>query len=138
MNNKARSFVTIMLVIAITALLLRIAVEQVIRVSSVQNESNATSTLKLVATALENYSKDHGGNFPANVLDLTKTNPAYIDKDYVTQSPVKGYIFSCPRMDASGYSCYASPTHCGLTGSKIYNVTTGGLSVSEDCSVKKE
>jgi len=138
MNNKARSFVIIMLVIAIVALLLRVAIEQVIKGSSAQNESNATSTLKLVATALENYAKDHAGNFPSSVSALTQTSPAYIDKDYVTQSPAKGYIFSCPRLDASGYSCYASPTHCGLSGSKIYHVTTGGLSVSEDCSVKKE
>ena len=138
MNNKARSFVTIMLVIAITTLLLRIAIEQVIRVSSAQNESNATSTLKLVSTALENYAKDHAGSFPVSVSALTQTSPAYIDKDYVSQSPIKGYIFSCPRMDVSGYSCYASPTSCGLTGTKIFNVTTGGLSVSEDCSVKKE
>ncbi len=137
-NNKARSFVTIMLVIAITALLLRVAIEQVIIINVTQNESNAQATLKLMATALENYAKNNSGSFPVSLLALTRTNPSYIDRDYVEQSPFKGYNYTCPRLEASGYNCYASPTHCNITGGKIFNITTGGLFVSEDCSIRKE
>ena len=137
-DNKARSFVTIMLVIAITALFLRIAIEQIIRFNIAQNESSASANLKLMATALENFAKNHSGVFPQSISILTQTNPAYLDMDYVGQSPLKGYNYTCPRLDASGYNCYASPTYCSLTGGKIFNITTGGLFVSEDCSVKKE
>jgi len=137
-NNKGRNFIALMLVIAITALLLRITIDQVISINVTQNESNASANLKLIATAIENYAKNHSGTFPTSISSLTQTDPAYLDRDYVGQSPVKGYNYSCSRLATSGYSCYASPTHCNLTGKKIYNITTGGLLLSEDCSVKKE
>jgi hypothetical protein len=137
-NTKARSFVTLMVVIAVTAFTLRFAIEQVIRTNITQNESNASATLKLIATALENFAKNNSGKFPESLALLTKTSPAYLDKDYVGLSPMKGYIYTCPKLDNSGYSCYASPTHCNLTGKKIYNITTGGLFVTEECSEKKE
>ena len=58
-NTKARSFVTLMVVIAVTAFTLRFAIEQVIRTNITQNESNASATLKLIATALENFAKNN-------------------------------------------------------------------------------
>ena len=128
-THKGRSFVTLMLIIAITALLLRIAIEQVIRFNVAQNESNAQANMKLMSTAFENYAKDHLGRYPESVLALTQASPQYIDKDYIEFSPLKGYNYTCPRLDDSGYNCYASHTHCNLSGGKIFNITTGGLFV---------
>ena len=137
-NNKGRNFIALMLVIAFTALLLRITIDQVISINVTQNESNASANLKLIATAIENYAKNHSGTFPTSISSLTQTDPAYLDRDYVGLAPLKGYNYTCPRLDASGYNCYASPTHCSLSGGKIFNISTGALFVSEDCSVKKE
>ena len=137
-RDHGRSFVTIMLVIGVVALALRIGLEQIVKTNIVSNESSASATLKLISTALENYAKNNANAFPTSIAALTQTNPAYLDKDYTLNSSVQGYVFSCVRLDAAGYSCYAAPTHCNLTGNKIFNVTTGGLFVSEECSVKKE
>ncbi|MFH0762371.1 MAG: type II secretion system protein [Candidatus Omnitrophota bacterium] len=137
MNNKAKSFVTIMVVIAISALLLRIAIDKVMKLTLAQNESGAAASLKLISTALQNYASDHNGFFPANFSELIQAVPAYLDKDYLNFSPIKGYQYVCPRLEGDGYTCRALPVKCGLTGSLIYTVTTGGLMVSEECKIKE-
>lgn len=138
MNNiKARSFVVIMIVIAMSALVLRMLMGWFINMNIAQNESNAQSTLKLISAALENYSKDNQGVYPVQFSVLTESKPPYLDKDYIKQSPVKGYDYDCTRLDATGYSCYAFPTRCKLTGMVAFSVTTGNLLISEDCDKKE-
>lgn len=126
-----------MVIIAISSLTLRIAIEQIIRINIAQNESNAQTTLKLISAALENYAKDHLGAYPDKSSLLNQDNPRYLDKDYLAESPAKGYDYSCSRLESSGYSCAANPVKCNLTGKMTYTVTTGGLIVSEEC-IKKE
>ena len=77
-KRDGRSFVTIMMVIAVAALLLRTTVEQIIKINIEQNESDALSTLKLISTALENYAKDHRGAYPLDLGALTGTSPRYL------------------------------------------------------------
>ncbi|MDD2680321.1 MAG: hypothetical protein PHO03_05955 [Candidatus Omnitrophica bacterium] len=132
-DKKARSFVVIMIVIALSALLLRVIPDKAISLTCSQNESNAQSTLRLISTALENYAKDNRGAYPDKVSVLTQSSPAYLDRDYVKQSPIKGYTYNCSRLDAGGYSCQALPTRCKLTGKIVFTVTTGSLLISEDC-----
>ncbi len=132
-DSEGRSFVTIMIIIALSSLLLRITIERIIKINIEQNESNTQVTLKLVSAALENYSKDNHGFFPATLSLLTKTNPAYLDKDYIASSPIKGYNYVCSKMDPAGYNCSASPSKCNITGKMDFNITTGGLFVSERC-----
>ena len=133
---RAKSFVTIMIVIALSALLLRITIEQVMRLTISQNESNALSTLKLISTSLENYAKDRQGHYPTNLTFLTSATPPYLDKDYITKFPVRGYTFNCARLGETGYSCVAQPTKCRLTANQVYTVTTGGSLTDEDCFKK--
>lgn len=137
-DNRARSFVTIMIIIGIFSLILRVAIEQIIKINIAQNESDASATLKLLSTALENYAQNNHGVFPQNIAVLTQSRPAYLDKDYVVSSPMKGYNYSCPRIEPSGYSCYAGPTRCKLSGNMVYTITSGGLLVSEECSRKEQ
>jgi type II secretory pathway pseudopilin PulG len=136
-NIEGRSFVAIMIVIAVSALFLRIAIEQIIRINIIQNESNAQATLKLISAALENYAKDHLGAFPENFSLLIQTNPPYLEKNYISESPIKGYSYSCSRLEASSYGCSAVPVKCDLSGKKTYTVSTGGVFVLEECSKKE-
>ena len=123
----------IMVVIALTALALRMIISEIINVTSAQNEASAQSTLKLISTALENYAKNNQGVYPLKISVLTQSQPSYLDKDYIKQSPVKGYIYNCSRLDATGYSCSAFPARCKLTGKTVFTVTTGSLLISEGC-----
>ena len=133
MNTRAKSFVVIMIVISLSLLFLRIIAEKIINITCIQNESNAQSTLRLISAALENYAKDNQGVYPGKVSVLVEAKPAYLDRDYITQPPVKGYTYNCSRLDASGYNCYAFPLRCGLTGKTAFTVTTGSLLISENC-----
>ena len=137
MNKRAKSFVTIMIVTAITALVLRVVIKQIIKVTITQNESDASATIKLISASLENYAKDNRGVYPAKLSVLAENKPAYLDKDYIKISPLRGYNYDCSRLDSSGYSCSASPVSCGLTGKMIYTVITGGSLISEECSKKE-
>jgi len=133
----ARSFVLIMIIIALASLILRIAIDKIMQVSIAQNESVAQSNLKLISTALENYAKVNHGVFSPNLATLINTTPPFLDKDYIAQPVIKGYNYSCPVLDASTYSCVAAPGKCRITGRKIYTVTTGGSLSYEDCSTKE-
>lgn len=136
-DAKGLSFITLMVIIALCSLLLRFALERIIKINITQNESNAQTSLKLISAALESYAKDHLGAYPESLSILIQENPSYLDKDYLNESPVKGYVYNCSRLDASGYNCSAVPSKCNLTGRMIYSVSTGGLITFEECKRKE-
>lgn len=136
-NRKARSFVVIMIVISLAALILRVAIVQFINFSIIQNEANAVETLKLITTAIENYAKDHLGVFPTSLEALIQNKPAYIEKEYIDLSSTKGYNFFCMSLESSGYTCSATPVRCNLNGRKSFIITTGQAITTEDCGKKE-
>ncbi|MBI4707897.1 MAG: type II secretion system protein [Candidatus Omnitrophica bacterium] len=135
-NKKGLSFITLMIIIALCALVLRFAIEQIVRSNIAHNESNALPTLRLISAALESYARDNHGAYPTSITLLTQSQPAYLDKDYTAQPPLKGYNFGCLRLEAQGYICSASPVQCNVTGKKEYTISTGGLLVTEGCDQK--
>ena len=135
-NRKAKSFVTIMVVVAISALLLRLAIHKIIIYNIEQNQVSAQVNLKLFSTALENYAKDNNGAYPTDIDQLTKSKPVYLERDYLDASSVRGYEYDCPRLDLSGYNCTAAPVSCKLTGKMVYAMSTGGLIIAESCDKK--
>ena len=135
MQNKAgRSFVGIMVLIAILALTIRIAIERIIEFTAAQNESSASGTLKSISIAIENFSRNNKGAYPASLTLLIQAKPAYLDKDYIAASPIKGYLYNCPKLDSTGYICSAVPVNCRLTGKTNYTISTGSLFFSEECA----
>ncbi len=134
-NSNGKSFLTIILIIAFAAIALKFLTLQFLKITIEQNQDSAQETLKLFSTAIENFAKDHNGAYPAAISELLKNQPAYIDRDYITNpSNKKGYIYACPRMEPAGYRCLATPVRCGLTGKRSYQVTTGGAFLVEDCA----
>jgi len=136
-NNKARSFVTIMVVVAISVLLLRLGLQRIIVYQIQQNQLLAQVNLKLFSTAMENYAKDNKNVYPVSIDLLTKHDPVYLERDYLAATSLRGYEYDCQRLDVDGYSCTASPVNCKLTGKMIYAVSTGGLIISQNCDESK-
>ena len=123
-----------MIVIALSALLLRVVIEKFLTYSIFQNESAASQTLKYISVAMENYARDKG-EYPKDFFSLTQSKPAYyLDKNYIALSPLKGYVYACPKLEATGYICNAEPYKCKLTGNTNYSISTGNLFVSERCA----
>lgn len=135
-NCKARSFVTIMIIVALSALLLRLAAHKLIVYNIEQNQLVAQMNLKLLSTALENYAKDNKNLYPENIDLLTKSKPVYLEKDYLAVPSLRGYEYDCQRLDAGGYNCSATPLDCKFSGKMIYSVSTGGLIIAESCDKK--
>lgn len=135
-NRKARSFVTIMVITALVALVLRQAIHKIIIYNIEKNQQLAQVNLKLLSTALENYAKDNKGAYPANISQLTKNNPPYLERDYLAAAYIRGYEYDCARLDATGYNCSASPVNCRFSGKMVYAVSTGGLIITESCDKK--
>ena len=132
-----RSFVAIMIAIAISALAIRIAAERFIEFTIAQNESFASGTLKSISVALENFARNNKGAYPADFTLLTQSKPVYLAKNYIAISPVRGYIYNCPKLDSTGYICNAIPMNCRLTGKTNYTISTGSLFFSEECGKKE-
>ena len=109
-NCRAKSFVTIMVVVAISALLLRLGLHRIIIYRIQQNQLLAQINLKLFSTAMENYAKDNKNVYPVNMDLLTKSNPVYLQRDYLAETSLRGYEYDCQRLDAAGYSCRCRPT----------------------------
>jgi len=135
-NQKARSFVTIMIVVALSALLLRLAIHKIIIYNIEQNQVLAQINLKLLSTALENYAKDNKNQYPENIDALTKKTPVYLERNYLAVPSVRGYEYDCQRLDPGGYNCSATPLDCKFTGKMVYSVSTGGLVIAESCDKK--
>ncbi len=127
----------IMIVIAMAALVLRIAIVQFFNIRISQNEAGAVETLKLISTAIENYAKDHSGVFPVSLAALVESSPAYIGKEYASLAEEKGYNFNCLRLETSGYTCSASPSRCNYSGRKNFIITTGQAMTAEVCANKE-
>ncbi len=135
-NLKARSFVSIMIVVAFSVLLLRLGLHRIIVYQIQQNQLLAQINLKLFSTAMENYAKDNKNLYPVSMDLLTKSDPVYLQKDYLAATSIRGYEYDCQRLDAAGYSCTAAPVNCQLSGKMIYVVSTGGLIMAENCDNK--
>ena len=125
-----------MIVLAISALLLRLGLHRIIVYQIQQNQLWAQVNLKLFSTAMENYAKDNKNVYPVSIDLLTKSTPVYLDKDYLAVASLRGYEYDCQRLDALGYSCTASPVNCQLNGKMIYTVSTGGLIMAQSCDKK--
>ncbi len=113
----------------------KITIDSLIKKNISYNESKVQETLKRISTALENYARDYLGIFPANLSDLVQAQPPYLDRDYVAQSPIEGYIYSYSRLAPSDYSCSAVPVKVGSTGTmgnRSFHITTGGIMESVD------
>lgn len=136
-NNKAKSFVTIMIVIAVVALSVRVLAERLIKFDISQNESIAQETLKLISAALENFAKDNRDRYPGTFALLTQPKPPYLDKNYIALSPFKGYVYACSRLEPTGYNCSATPWQCKVMGKTVFSVSTGGVLAQEPCGSKE-
>ncbi len=112
-------------------LLAAIAIPNLLKARLAANESGAKGTLRTISIAVETYRAVNKENFPFNESDLTSTQPPYLSQSYNNKT-VYGYIFF-EDFYPNGYKIIAKPEKCGVTGTKVFTLETGGVLNSKDC-----
>ena len=119
------TFVEIMIVVAIIALLAAIAIPTLLRARMSSNDALAKATLRAISTAAESFGTSNNGLYPLDMNSLTTPQPPYLNTNYVGGA-IAGYVYT-DTMTSSGYSIVATPVSVGSTGSAKETITTGGV-----------
>ena len=133
--RKGFTLVEIMVVVAIIAVLVSLAIPNVLRARMTANESAAKANIQSIATAYETYANSNNGSYPVSQAALLpaslggSANPPYLHAAYDGQT-ISGYIYSLTFNSTSTYTITATPSSCGTTGSITYSITNSVLSQS--------
>ncbi|MFA4889551.1 MAG: hypothetical protein WC628_08290 [Candidatus Omnitrophota bacterium] len=120
--------------ILILALLAAIAIPNLLRARLNANESQAAENLRVVSTAIETYRAANNGAYPLSEDNLVTSDKPYLSKIFNNET-VYGYIYS-EELRSDGYRIVAAPVNCGVTGSKIFTMDSGGALSTKECGNK--
>jgi len=115
--------VEIMIVVAIIALLAAIAIPNLLRSRIQAQEATAQASLKLIASALENYGAINS-DYPTTTTALMGVTPPYLSVDYFTGT-YNGYTYT-NSLASYSYLITAFPT-TGQPTMASFTITTGGI-----------
>mgnify|MGYP001562213331 CR=1 FL=1 len=116
--KKAFTLIEIMVVVAIVAILITIAVPNILRARVVANEGAAIANLKTLASACQSYHIDNQ-KYPANLLDLSTATPPYID-NVLGSGQKQGYQFDYNSVDSDHFTVNANSINTGLLKGRYF------------------
>ena len=126
-GRKGFTLVEIMIVVAIIALLAAIAIPNLLRARHNANEAAAIGGVRTISTAAESFrAAQTPPTYPANLAALGAAVPPYIDNTLAAGTK-QGYTFVYALANANQYTCTASPTQVGVTGTRVFFVNETGV-----------
>ena len=123
-----------LVILAILAILVAIAIPDLLRAKASANEALAQSSLKAFSSSAEYFVTMHEGQYPLQETDL-KTASLELP---LNGRIVAGYKYSV-QLQASGYEVSAAPVTCGTTGMNIFHLKSGlGGVVKMPCQASEQ
>lgn len=116
-------------VVPILLLITAIAIPNFARARLLANEAVAQSLVKNISGAIENYASLNKGNYPVSEYDLKYPPGSAVSYNNKT---INGYNYSL-NLHSDSYGIVASPEKCGISGTKVFIVETGGKITEKDC-----
>lgn len=125
------TLVEIMIVLSIVAILLTLAIPNLLRSRIVVNETAALANLKTISDASQLYYINQG-NYPEGLLSLAESNIPYID-DTLASGEKQGYEFIYNLIDTQHFTINANPLPQALfKGRYFYTDETGIIRAKKD------
>lgn len=123
-NQNGFTLIELMVVVAIIALLATIAIPNLMKARMQANEASAQSTLKAIASSLENYYALNN-QYPDDTTSLVGATPPYLNVDYFVPTGRNGYSYIA-GLGSFSYEITAVPINSSL-GTHSYTISTGSV-----------
>ncbi|MBI3318308.1 MAG: hypothetical protein HYZ90_04050 [Candidatus Omnitrophica bacterium] len=121
-----------MIVVAVVALLVAIAIPNLLRARHNANESTAVEAMRAFSTALESFrAAQTPPTYPVVARSLSAANPTYLPASLTSATTPgtarQGYYFTYTFISADSYAVQAAPAAAGTTGSRRFYVDETGV-----------
>ncbi len=125
--RRGFTLLEITIVVSIIALLTAFAVPSYLRSRINSAETSAIASCRTINVGCQSF---YGANparaYPANLADLTATNPPYLDA-ILGGGTKQGYQFVYTQLDAQHFEVRGSPVTPGVTGARFFYVDQTGV-----------
>jgi len=122
-RNRGFTLIELMIVVAILAIIMSIAIPNLLRSRVQSNESAAIQNLRTVVSAQVMYQSSFNA-FAMTFDDLTDAFPSFLDGDWV---PAKGGYNFVLDGDGNTFSVNANAKSYGVTGNRGYFTDVTGV-----------
>ena len=123
------TLIELMLVVTIIAILLGIAVPNMLRSKAQANETSAIGDLRVIAAGQISYQSEKYtyGDWDALTSETDGDGTGFLTKGWVEGRQKAGYIFNMPLVNNMTFVCFAAPVAAGNTGVNYFRVDPTGI-----------
>lgn len=126
--RRGLTLVEVLIVVSVIAMLVAIAVPNLMRAKHNANETAALSGLRTLSTALEAFrGAQSPQNYPTDLSQLSRSNPSYVPSSLTRRASRQGYLYLYVRTSPDAYDLQAVPEVVGTTGTRRFYVDETGV-----------
>ena len=126
--KRGFTLVELMIVVSVMAVVLAIAIPNLMRVKHNANETGAIEAVRTLSTSLESFrAAQSPQQYPLTLQQMAQSNPPYIPASLTGVRERQGYSYDYTRTSLATYTLQANPSRPGTTGSRFFYVDQTGV-----------